>query len=88
MSDLYRIRGFRSRKPDAMTREERVRKWMRGKDHRRMQIPIPPDIAASLIYLRQQWGIESTAETVRASIRFLTLCTRQGLTVLPQSLDD
>ena len=88
MSALYRIRGFRSRKPDAMTNDQRQRKWRRVQGNRRIGFDLTPDLAACVIYLRSEWGMESASEVARASIRFLTLCTRNGLTTLPQSIDD
>ena len=89
MSDeLTQKRGFRSRKPNAMTPAERQRKYRRKEGGRTINTALSPDIAASLIYLRREWGMESDRETVEAAVRFLTLCTRQGLTRLPQGIDD
>ena len=42
----------------------------------------------SLIYLRKEWGLTTDREVVEAAVRFLTICTRQGLTRLPQAVDD
>jgi hypothetical protein len=80
--------GFRSRKPNAMTEAERQRKYRRKQGGRLINATLAPDVAASLIYLRREWGMESDRETVEAAVRFLTLCTRQGLQRLPQGIDD
>jgi hypothetical protein len=85
---LTQKQGFRSRKPNAMTPAERQRKYRRKEGGRTINTALSPDIAASLIYLRREWGMESDRETVEAAVRFLTLCTRQGLTRLPQGIDD
>lgn len=86
--DLTAKKGFRSRKPDAMTVAERQRKYRRVQGGRHFNATLAPDVAASLIYLRKEWGMQSDRETVEAAVRFLALCTRQGLTRLPQSVDD
>lgn len=89
MSDeLTKKKGFRSRKPQAMTGAERQRKYRRKEGGRTINTALSPEIAASLIYLRREWGMESDRETVEAAVRFLTLCTRQGLQRLPQAIDD
>lgn len=80
--------GFRSRKPQAMTGAERQRKYRRKEGGRTINTALSPEIAASLIYLRREWGMESDREAVEAAVRFLTLCTRQGLQRLPQGIDD
>ena len=81
-------KGFRSRKPEAMTSAERQRKYRRKVGGRTINTALSPEIAASLIYLRKEWGMRTDLETVEAAVRFLTLCTRQGLTRLPQAIDD
>lgn len=81
-------KGFRSRKPDAMTEAERQRKYRRKQGGRLINATLSPEVAACLIYLRKQWGMESDREAVEAAVRFLTICTRQGLTRIPQSIDD
>lgn len=81
-------RGFRSRNPQAMTGAERQRKYRRKEGGRTINTTLSPEIAASLIYLRREWGMESDREAVEAAVRFLTLCTRQGLTRIPQGIDD
>lgn len=80
-------KGFRSRKPDAMTTAERQRKYRASKSGRTINTSLTPEIAASLIYLRKEWGMRSDREAVEAAVRFLTICTRQGLTRLPQTID-
>lgn len=86
--ELVKKKGFRSRKPDAMTNAEKQRKYRRKSGGRNINTTLSPDIAASLIYLRKQWGMQSDREAVEAAVRFLTICTRQGLTRLPQRIDD
>lgn len=83
---LYRRKGFRAYKPDAMTDAERQRKYRRKEGGRSINATLPPELAAGLIYLRKQWGMKTDREVVEASIRFLTICTRQGLTRLPQEI--
>lgn len=86
-SALTKKQGFRSRKPDAMTVAERQRKYRLTQGGRTINATLAPEIAACLMYLRKQWGMESDREAVEAAVRFLTICTRQGLTRLPQELD-
>lgn len=81
-------KGFRSRKPNAMTVAERQRKWRRKNGGRGVNFYMSPEVAASVLYLSSQWGMETTQEVIEAALRFLTICTRQGLTRLPQSIDD
>jgi hypothetical protein len=88
MNDLTARRGFRSRKPQAMTGAERQRKYRAANGGRTINTSLAPEIAASLIYLRREWGMETDREAVEAAVRFLTICTRQGLTRLPQGIDD
>lgn len=83
---LYRRKGFRAYKPDAMTGAERQRKYRRKEGGRALNVSLPPEVAAGVIYLRKQWGMKTDREVVEASIRFLTICTRQGLTRLPQEI--
>jgi hypothetical protein len=85
---LTKKTGFRSRKKDAMTIAERQRKYRRKQGGRNINARLDPAVAACLIYLRKEWGMKTDRETVEAAVRFLTLCTRQGLTRLPQSIDD
>ena len=87
-TSLTRKQGFRSRKPDAMTGAERQRKYRASMGGRGINAALPPDVAAGLIYLKAQWGMKTDREVVEAAVRFLSLCTRQGLTRLPQSIDD
>lgn len=86
-SELTKKKGFRSRKPNAMTVAERQRKYRRKQGGRNYNATLPPELGAALIYLRKQWGMQSDREAIEASIRFLTICTRQGLTRLPQTID-
>lgn len=88
MSDLDKRKGFGSRNPNAMTNAERQRRWRGKNGGRGVNYYMTPDVAASVLYLRNQWGMESTQEVIDASLRFLAICTRQGLTRLPQTLDD
>lgn len=83
---LVKKKGFRSRKPNAMTNAERQRKFRRKVGGRSFNVTLGPDLAAALIYLRKQWGMNSDREALEASVRFLTICTRQGLTRLPQEI--
>jgi hypothetical protein len=80
--------GFRSRNPNAMTAAERQQKWRRSRGLRQLQVDLTTDTAAAVIYIRNQWGMSSNREAALAAIRFLALCTRQGLTRLPQTIDD
>lgn len=89
MSDnLTTKKGFQSRKPNAMTNVERQRKWRRKNGGRGVNFYMPPEIAASVLYLSNQWGMKTNQEVIEAALRFLTICTRQGLTRLPQTIDD
>jgi len=85
---LNRKKGFRSRKPDAMTVAERQRKYRLKQGGRTINTRLSPEIAASFLYLSKEWGMQSDREVMEAAVRFLTLCTRQGLTRLPQTMDD
>jgi hypothetical protein len=88
VSDLPKKIGFRSRKPHAMTDAERVQKWRRQRGVRQLQLDLTVEVAAAMLYIRNEWGMKSNKEAAEAAIRFLALCTRQGLTRLPQTLDD
>lgn len=89
MSDeLTAKKGFRSRKPDAMTVAERQRKYRRKVGGRTINATLDPQIAGCLLYLRKEWGMESDREAIEAAVRFLTVCTRQGLQRIPQSVTD
>lgn len=81
-------KGFRSRKPNAMTVAERQQKYRRKQGGRLINATLAPDVAACLIYLRREWGMQSDREVMEAAVRFLSVCTRQGLQRLPQSIDD
>lgn len=83
---LVKKQGFRSRKPDAMSPAERQRKYRLKHGSRTINTSLPPDIAACFIYLRKEWGMKSDREAMEAAVRFLTICTRQGLTKLPQEI--
>lgn len=85
---LTKRKGFRSRKPDAMTGAERQRKYKAKLGFRNINASLPPEVAAGVIYLKTQWGMRTDREVVEAAVRFLTLCTRQGLTRLPQAIDE
>ena len=85
---LSKRMGFRSKKKTAMTNAERQQKWRRMHGNRQVQIELTEEIAASMLYLRKEWGMRSNQETVCAALRFLTICTRHGLQRLPQTLDD
>lgn len=85
---MVKKKGFRSRKPDAMTGAERQRKYRLTKGGRTINTQLTPEIAASFIYLRKEWGMQTDREVMEAAVRFLTICTRQGLTRLPQRIDD
>ncbi len=80
--------GFRSKKPHAMTGAERQQKWRRSRGMRQLQLDLTAETSAAVVYIRKEWGMRSNKEAALAAIRFLALCTRQGLTRLPQSLDD
>lgn len=79
-------KGFRSRKPDAMTGAERVRKYRLIRGGRTVNMTMEPDVAAGVIYLRKEWGMKTSSEVLSAAVRFLTICTRQGLQRLPQEI--
>ena len=71
-----------------LTQAEKQRRYRAKLGFRTINAALSPEIAAGLIYLRREWGMKSDREAVEAAVRFLTLCTRQGLTRLPQSIDD
>lgn len=87
-TELTQKKGFRSRKPNAMTVAERQQKYRRKQGGRLVNATLAPDVAACLIYLRKEWGMQSDREVMEAALRFLSVCTRQGLQRLPQSIDD
>lgn len=90
MSEPTQKMGFRSRKPHAMTNAERQQKWRRTRGMRQMQLQLDmdSDVTAAILYIRKEWGMRSNKEAGLAAIRFLALCTRQGLQRLPQTIDD
>lgn len=67
---------------------ERMRRYRDIAGGRYINTRLEPDIAMGMIYLKQQWGMKTNKEVMEAAVRFLTLCTRSGLQVLPQSIDD
>jgi hypothetical protein len=85
---LTKLKGFRSRKEDAMTNAERQRKWRRKNGGRSVSYYASPAVGASMLYLKKEWGMETNQQVIDAALRFLTLCTRQGLQRLPQAIDD
>lgn len=85
---LTKRKGFGSRNPNAMTGAERQRRWRAAKGGRSINWTTSPEVAASVIYLKKEWGMKTDTEVIEAAVRFLNLCTRQGLTRLPQSVDD
>jgi hypothetical protein len=80
-------RGFRSRKPDALTNAEKQRQFRARAGNRMLHATLPVEVAAAVLYLKKEWGMETNREVALAAIRFLAICTRQGLTKLPQTLD-
>lgn len=86
--DMGKKMGFRSRNPSAMTHAEHQQKYRRKLGYRQWQIDLTPEVAACLIYLRKEWGMKSNREVAEAALRFLTVCTRQGLQRLPQTMED
>lgn len=80
--------GFRSRNQNAMTGAERQQKWRRKNGGRAVSYYASPAVGASMIYLKKEWGMNTNQEVIDAALRFLALCTRQGLQRLPQSIDD
>lgn len=86
--DLTNLLGFRSKKPNAFTRAEIQRRYRLRNSGRTLSVLLKPDLAACFIYIRTQWGMKSDREVMEAAVRFLTVCTRKGLTKLPQTLDD
>lgn len=85
---LTKKKGFRSRNPYAMTSAEKQQRYRRKHGGRNINYTLAPEIAAGILYLRREWGMTTDREVLEAAVRFLTLCTRQGLTRLPQSIDD
>lgn len=80
--------GFRSRNPNAMTGSERQSKYRRTRGVRQLQLDLGTELAAAVLYIRKEWGMRTNKEAAEAAIRFLAVCTRQGLSRLPQSIDD
>ena len=85
---LTKKKGFRSRNPYAMTNAEKQQRYRRKHGGRILYMGMPHDVAAGVLYLQKEWGMSTYGEVVEAAVRFLTLCTRQGLQRLPQSIDD
>ena len=87
-NELTAKRGFRTRKLNAMTPAERQRKWRRKNGGRSISYYVSPEVGASILYLKKEWGIKTNAQVVDAALRYLAICTRRGLTRLPQTIDD
>ena len=87
-SNLTKRMGFRSKNPNALTGAEKQQRFRRRKGVRQLQLYLTADVAATLIYLRKEWGMNSNKEVAEAALRFLTICTRHGLQRLPQTMDD
>lgn len=88
MSKADQRLGFRSRNPNAMTAAERQAKHRRKLGVRQVKLSMDAEVTAAMLYLRKEWGMETNREVCQAAIRFLALCTRQGLQRLPQTIDD
>lgn len=85
---LKKKMGFATQNKEALTNAERQRRWRLKRGSRSINATLPPDAAASLIYLRKEWAIPTDREVVEAALRFLALCTRFGLAYLPQCIED
>jgi hypothetical protein len=85
---LTHLKGFGAFNSNAMTNAERQRKFRAARGGRTLNTGLAPEIAASVMYLKKEWGMDTDREAVEAAIRFLTICTRHGLTKLPQTMDD
>lgn len=61
---------------------EHMRRYRARNGGRNLQMTLKVDEAACILYLKQQWGFDSYAETVRVSLLHLTRLTRLGLNKL------
>lgn len=84
---LGRPRGFGSINPHRLTNAEAQRRWRTKNGGRGINFYCHPEAAASLLYLKKQWGFRSSQETVEAALRFLAIETRKGLKRLVLTID-
>ena len=72
--------GFRSKNPNALTNLERQQRWRRKNGDRCVgSFCLHIDACAAMLYIKKQWGFESSQEAIEVSMRHLALMTRQGL---------
>lgn len=81
--DLNKKRGRGTRSEQPMTPAERQRRYRRKYGGRTINTHLTPAVAACFIYLQKQWGMKTNREVMEAAVRFLTVCTRQGLQRIP-----
>lgn len=77
-----RIKGFRSKNPNALTNAERQRRWRAKNGDRALGgvgLYFHIEAAAALLYIKKQWGFKTSQEAVEVAVRHLAVQTRQGL---------
>ena len=65
-----------------LTNAERVRRFRAKHGGTVINFTAHIEAAASVLYLRKQWGFKSNQQAVEAALRYLTIQTRRGLTKL------
>ena len=84
--NLTRKKGKGSKGKTPLTNAELQRRYRRKWGGRTINTHLDPVTAACFIYLRKEWGMKSQREVMEAAVRFLTVCTRQGLQRIPMEI--
>jgi hypothetical protein len=79
--------GFRSRVAEAKTNAERQRLWRNGASGRAVLAKFNHVGAASLVYIKNQWGFKTNVEAVQTAVRYLAVQTRKGLERIDLEID-
>lgn len=74
-------------KPGALTNAEKQRRWRAKNGGRGINFYCHPNAAASLLYVKKQWGFKTNQEAMEAALRFLAIETRKGLQKLVLTID-
>ena len=67
-------------KPTPLTGAERIARWRRRHGHRMITVSLNAETAASMLYLRKQWGFSTHQEMIVVALRYLATKTREGET--------
>jgi len=72
---------------NALTNAERQARWRARHGGRSIRLDLSIEVAASLKYLRNQWGLSTDKEAAVVAIRALAVQTRKGLQKIELTID-